>query len=361
MIEVERLTKHYGDRAAVQDVSFEVGEGDIVGFLGPNGAGKSTTLRMITGFLAPTEGRIRVGGVDALAHPIEARRLIGYMPEGVPLYPELRVHEYLRHRAELKGVPRKGMATAVERSLEQAGVTDARDRIIGQLSKGYRQRVGLADALVADPPFLILDEPTSGLDPNQIRQVRSLIKSFAGKKVVLVSTHILPEVEATCGRVIIIHRGRIAGQGTPDTLRSTEGAVQTVSFVGRGGEPEFRRALEDVPALRKVQEVLPLEGNEGVLRVRVQTDAGPEAAEAVFRAVAEAGMALRELKVDAASLEDVFTHLTTQEELARDEAEEEDDADDGEGPSEDIERPDAGAPAHEQKRAAATATESEET
>lgn len=361
MIEVERLTKHYGDRAAVQDVSFEVGEGDIVGFLGPNGAGKSTTLRMITGFLAPTEGRIRVGGVDALAHPIEARRLIGYMPEGVPLYPELRVHEYLQHRAELKGVPRKEVAAAVDRSLEQAGVTDARERIIGQLSKGYRQRVGLADALVADPPFLILDEPTSGLDPNQIRQVRSLIKSFASKKVVLVSTHILPEVEATCGRVIIIHRGRIVGQGAPDTLRSTEGAVQTVSFVGRGAEPAFRRALEAVPALRSVQEVVPLDGSEDVLRVRVQTDAGPEAAEAVFRAVAEAGLVLRELKVDAASLEDVFTHLTTNEELAREEAPEDADADDAGADSGEIERPDADAPAQERQRAAAAASESEDT
>jgi ABC-2 type transport system ATP-binding protein len=313
LIEVERLTKHYGERAAVQDVSFEVGEGDVVGFLGPNGAGKSTTLRMLTGFLSPTEGRIRIGGVDAIARPLEARRLIGYMPEGVPLYTEMRVAEYLRYRADLKGVSRREVRSAVDRSLEQAGVTDARDRIIGQLSKGYRQRVGLADALVADPPLLILDEPTAGLDPNQIRQVRSLVRSFVGKKTVLVSTHILPEVEATCGRVIIIHRGRVVGQGEPDALRASEGASQTVSLVGRGTEAAFRKALEGAEAVRGVLEARLLEGDGPVVRLRVSTAAGAEAAEAVFQAVASAGLTLRELRVDAASLEDVFTHLTTQE------------------------------------------------
>ncbi|MFW6067715.1 MAG: ABC transporter ATP-binding protein [Myxococcota bacterium] len=337
MIEVERLTKHYGDRVAVQDVSFEVGEGDIVGFLGPNGAGKSTTLRMLTGYLAPTEGRIRIAGIDALADPIDARRRIGYMPEGVPLYPELRVHEYLRYRAELKGMRRRQIGDAVDRALDQAGVADARERIIGQLSKGYRQRVGLADALVADPPLLVLDEPTSGLDPNQIRQVRALVRSFAGKKTVLLSTHILPEVEATCGRVIIIHRGRVVGRGTPDTLRSSEGAVQTVTMLGRGEEAAFRRALEGVDAVRSVGEVVALDG--GVLRLRVQTDAGAEATEAIFRAVTGAGLALRELKTEAASLEDVFTHLTTEEEAGASEPEADEDSDAGAPPEDDADAP----------------------
>jgi ABC-2 type transport system ATP-binding protein len=313
LIEVERLTKHYGDRPAVQDVSFRVDEGDIVGFLGPNGAGKSTTLRMLTGFLSPTEGRIRIGGVDAIADPLEARRLIGYMAEGVPLYMEMRVVEYLRYRADLKGVPRRQARASVDRALEQAGVTDARDRIIGQLSKGYRQRVGLADALVADPPLLILDEPTAGLDPNQIRQVRSLVRSFNGQKTVLVSTHILPEVEATCGRVIIIHRGRVVGRGEPEALRNAEGAAQTLSLVGRGDEAGFRTALDAVPVVRSVLETTTLDAEGPVLRLRVSTDAGADAAEAVFRAVAEAGLALREMRVEAASLEDVFTHLTTEE------------------------------------------------
>ncbi|MGB9339533.1 MAG: ATP-binding cassette domain-containing protein [Polyangiales bacterium] len=206
MIEVQQLTKRYGSRLAVDKVSFRVEPGEIVGFLGPNGAGKSTTLRMLTGYLAPSSGEIQIDGIDAVQSSIRARERMGYMPEGVPLYREMRVHEYLRHRGKLKAVP--NVAEAVDRCLELAGVADARTRIVGQLSKGYRQRVGLAEALIADPPILILDEPTSGLDPNQVRQFRELIRGFAGKKTVLLSTHILSEVEAVCDRVIIIREGQ---------------------------------------------------------------------------------------------------------------------------------------------------------
>jgi ABC-2 type transport system ATP-binding protein len=195
--------------------------GEIVGFLGPNGAGKSTTLRMLTGYLAPSEGAIRIGGIDAVGNSIQARDRLGYMPEGVPLYREMRVREYLRHRGALKGVSK--VADAVDRCLEVAGVADARNRIIGQLSKGYRQRVGLAEALIADPPILILDEPTSGLDPNQVRQFRELIRSFGGKKTVLLSTHILSEVEAVCDRVIIIREGeKVADLAPGDSETSLE-------------------------------------------------------------------------------------------------------------------------------------------
>ena len=200
MIEVQGLTRRYGSRLAVNDVSFRVEPGQIVGFLGPNGAGKTTTLRMLTGFLAPTAGTIRIDGIDAIDRSMEARRRLGYMPEGVPLYREMRVFEYLRYRAALKGV--ESPANAVDEALERANVSDARRRIIGQLSKGYRQRVGLAD-----PTILILDEPTSGLDPNQVRQFRELVRGFAGTRTVLLSTHILSEVEAVCDRVIIIRRG----------------------------------------------------------------------------------------------------------------------------------------------------------
>ncbi len=189
----------------MNDVSFRVEHGEIAGFLGPNGAGKTTTLRMLTGYLAPTSGEVQIDGIDAVRSPIEARARLGYMPEGVPLYREMRVFEYLRHRAALKAV--SGISDAVDRSLERAGVTDVRKRIIGQLSKGYRQRVGLAESLLADPPILILDEPTSGLDPNQVRQFRELVRSFAGTKTVLLSTHILSEVDAVCDRVIIIREG----------------------------------------------------------------------------------------------------------------------------------------------------------
>ena len=206
MIEVQALSRRYGSRLAVNEVSFRVEPGEVVGFLGPNGAGKTTTLRMLTGYLAPTSGDIRIDGIDAVTNSIRARERLGYMPEGVPLYREMRVHEYLRHRGELKSVPK--LADAVDRALDLAGVADARTRIVGQLSKGYRQRVGLAEALIADPPILILDEPTSGLDPNQVRQFRELVRSFSGKKTVLLSTHILSEVEAVCDRVIIIREGR---------------------------------------------------------------------------------------------------------------------------------------------------------
>ena len=205
MIEVEALSRQYGSRRAVNEVSFRVEPGEIVGFLGPNGAGKTTTLRMLTGYLAPTSGDIRIDGIDAVTDSIRARERLGYMPEGVPLYREMRVFEYLRHRGALKRVP--SLTAAVDRALELAGVEDVRTRIVGQLSKGYRQRVGLAEALIADPPILILDEPTSGLDPNQVRQFRELVRSFGGKKTVLLSTHILSEVEAVCDRVIIIREG----------------------------------------------------------------------------------------------------------------------------------------------------------
>ena len=308
MLSVRGLTKRYGAHTAVDGIHFEVEAGEIVGFLGPNGAGKSTTLRMVTGYLAPTAGSVTIAGVDALRHPHEARRAFGYMPEGVPLHPELRVHEYLRFRAELKGVAGRKVGDAIERSLAQASVSDAEDRIIGQLSKGYRQRVGLADALLSDPPLLILDEPSSGLDPNQIRYVRELIKAFSGKKTVFLSTHILPEVEATCGRVIIINEGRKVGEGDPRTLRSRQTEAYFVRFVGPGTEEAFRGALTDVAGLDDLE--LAVDG--GLVRGRVRVpEAG--AVDGLFRAVAEAGLVLRELGGEARSLESIFAELTTDE------------------------------------------------
>ena len=231
MIEVQALSRRYGSRLAVNEVSFRVEPGEIVGFLGPNGAGKTTTLRMLTGYLAPTSGTIRIDGIDAVKSSIRARARLGYMPEGVPLYREMRVYEYLRHRGALKGVP--NVAEAVDRSLELAGVADARTRIVGQLSKGYRQRVGLAEALIADPPILILDEPTSGLDPNQVRLFRELVRSFGGKKTVLLSTHILSEVEAVCDRVIIIREGdKVADLSPADSETSLEDVFAELTATG---------------------------------------------------------------------------------------------------------------------------------
>lgn len=308
MIEVENLKKSYGSHAAVRGLTFEVPSGQVCGFLGPNGAGKSTTLRMLTGFLAPTEGTVRIGGIDALAHPIEARRQIGYMPEACPLYPELRVDEYLRYRAELKGVPRRQIKERVEKALEQATVADVAHRIIGQLSKGYRQRVGLADALVADPPLLILDEPTAGLDPNQIRQVRELIKELSKDKTVLLSTHILPEVEAICDRVLIIHKGQLVSEGDPRTLRDRSGA-DLVQVELRGELEAARRCLESVEGvtLRSATG-----GGEGPVRAELEAS-DDDAVERIFAAVVKSGLVLRELRRKERSLEDVFVNLTTHE------------------------------------------------
>ncbi len=310
MIQVDQLTKRYGERTAVAGISFRVEPGEVIGFLGPNGAGKSTTLRMLTGYLTPTAGTIRVGGIDAVADPIGARRQIGYLPESVPLYRELRVEEYLRYRARLKGVPSKQVKKRVDEALALANVTDVRTRIIGQLSKGYRSRVGLADALVADPPVLVLDEPTAGLDPNQIRQVRDLIRSMAGKKTVILSTHILPEVESSCGRVLIIHQGNIVGEGAPGTLRTAGEGAQVFALEGRGERERFESVLRAVPGVRSIIDVATLDG--GVIKIRLEAQAGP-VDEAIFSAVAAGGLVLRELRREQASLEDVFAALTTRE------------------------------------------------
>ncbi len=315
MIQVENLTKRYADRFAVRDVSFEVPKGEVVGFLGPNGAGKTTTLRMLTGYLAPDRGRIRIDGIDVVSDPVEARGRIGYMPESVPLYRELRVEEYLRYRARLKGVGRKQVVTRVNRSMEMAHVTEVRSRIVGQLSRGYRSRVGLADALVADPPLLVLDEPTAGLDPNQIRQVRHLIRDLASEKTVLLSTHILPEVEFTCSHVLIINEGRLVGEGAPGDLRIKGQGGQVIAVEGRADRAALSDAIAAVAGVRSVVEVVQLrdDGPEPLLRVRAEADPSPEVSEAVFAALAAGGFKVRELRREQTSLEDVFASLTTEE------------------------------------------------
>jgi ABC-2 type transport system ATP-binding protein len=315
VIEVRHLTKRYVDRTAVSDLSFTVGKGEVVGFLGPNGAGKSTTLRMLTGFLEPSEGQIQVAGFDAIRDGLEVRRRIGYMPEAVPLYLEMRVAEYLRYRAQIKGVPRAKIARSVDRALELATVADVSSRVIGQLSKGYRQRVGLADALVADPPLLILDEPTAGLDPNQIRQVRDLIRALSKEKTVLLSTHILPEVEAICGRVLIIDRGKLVSTGRPDELRNAGGGVRALTLEAKAEASTLLGVLSKVGGLHGEPRASAVGAESQVQRVRVETEAErlDETAEQIFAAMAEAGIRLRELRREDTSLEDVFTRLTTHE------------------------------------------------
>lgn len=312
MIEVEGLTKDYGTVVAVQGVSFSVGKGEVVGFLGPNGAGKSTTLRILAGFLGATSGTVRVNGHDIAEASLEARASLGYMPEAAPLYPELRVREYLEFRARLKRVPRAKRAQHVERALERANLRDVSETTIGHLSKGFRQRVGLADALVADPPLLILDEPTAGLDPNQVREVRALIKELAADHTVLLSTHILSEVEATCQRALVIDKGRLVAQGTLEEL--SRGRRSTSLLVtARDADGRIAGFLGEQTG---VAEVKPLEGvalADGYVRLRITLTEGETplaAGERLLRALIGANLDVASLTPETATLEQVFTDLT---------------------------------------------------
>ena len=243
MIKVENLTKRYGGFLAVNNVSFEVAKGEIVGFLGPNGAGKTTTMRILTGYLPATSGRASIGGFDVFEQSLQARQRIGYLPENTPLYTDMRVNEYLRYRANLKGVEGRRIKERVGDVLALCNLKDVERKLIGALSKGYRQRVGLADALVHDPDLLILDEPTIGLDPNQIRQVRELIKNLAHKRTVLISTHILPEVEIMCSRVVVIHKGQIRASDTADNLLRNHRAAGSMRLEAQTGQDDARAEL----------------------------------------------------------------------------------------------------------------------
>jgi ABC-2 type transport system ATP-binding protein len=313
MIDVANLVKDYGTVVAVNGVSFHVGRGEVVGFLGPNGAGKSTTLRILSGFLGPTSGRVRIDGIDVVADGIAARRSIGYMPESAPLYPEMRVREYLRFRAELKGVPRKARVAAVGYAMEASRVTEMEGTLIAHLSKGYRQRVGLADALVANPPLLILDEPTAGLDPNQIREVRDLIRSLGENHTILLSTHILPEVETTCARAIVIDRGKLVAEGTIDELRSgRRGAGATLLVSDWNGHAAA--TVESVPGVASVVAALQA---PGLVQLTVRYTKGGEAdaalLEHIVAALVSARFGVREAGAERATLEDVFAELTLAE------------------------------------------------
>lgn len=308
MIHVERLSKTYGGpRYAVRDVSFRVERGEVVGFLGPNGAGKSTTLRIIAGFLGATEGKVRIDGHDVVDEPLKAREKIGYMPEAAPLYPEMRVAEYLSYRAELKGVRRRERGASVLRAMEQARVSDVANKLIGHLSKGYRQRVGLADALVARPPILILDEPTAGLDPNQIRDVRDLVRKLGEEHAVLVSTHILPEVEAICDRAVVIAKGKLVAEGSIDELRElrrSRGAKIRVTKEDLGQAAQLLGSLSSVAKVETAGDAL-------VIDWAASTEDIEQAAQGAAKALFQAGIFLHELSPRRASLEEVFAELTT--------------------------------------------------
>lgn len=315
MIEVEGLTKDYGTVVAVRDVSFSVGRGEVVGFLGPNGAGKSTTLRILAGFLGATSGKVRVNGHDITEASLAARASLGYMPEAAPLYQELRVREYLEFRARLKRVPRAKRAASVERALERANLREVSETTIGHLSKGFRQRVGLADALVADPPLLILDEPTAGLDPNQVREVRALIKELAADHTVLLSTHILSEVEATCQRALVIDRGRLVAQGSLAELSRGRRST-TLLLVVRETEPRAAGILGEQTGVAEVETLDSVALADGYTRLRVTLTEGVTALDAgqqLLRALVTANVDVASLSPETATLEQIFAELTTDE------------------------------------------------
>jgi len=307
MIHVEHLTKRYPGRTAVDDVSFSVGRGEVVGFLGPNGAGKSTTMRILTSYLPATAGRVTVAGHDVFAESLKARREIGYMPENVPLYDDFRVKEYLTFRARLKGLRGRDCRHRVNEVMDLCGLAEVRKKMVGTLSKGYRQRVGLADALVHRPQLLILDEPTNGLDPNQIRQVRELIRHLGEKHTILLSTHILTEVEATCGRVIIIDGGKIKASDTPEALQQRLRTAGAIEFEARAGTEEVTTAIRALPQVRRV---LADALEEGWQRFTVRVDTGADPREEIAALIAKNGWPLREFVRKQASLEDVFVEIT---------------------------------------------------
>lgn len=306
MISVRNLTKRYGRAVAVRDISFEVAEGEIVGFLGPNGAGKSTTMRILAGFLRPSAGDVSVAGFDSVDESLEARRRIGYLPESVALYPEMRVSEYLHFRAGLKGLSGQAGRARSRDVMALCDIEDSARQIIGRLSKGVRQRIGLADCLLHDPPVLILDEPSLGLDPNQLRSLRSLIGSQAGRRTVLLSTHLLAEVEMTCGRVLIMNRGRIVASDTASALlASAKGGTMVVAEV-RAPAEVAEKAFSAVDGVRSVR----TRDEGGWLRVSLECDGSVDIRGEVSAVAARNGWAIRELHSEGRRLEEVFASFT---------------------------------------------------
>ena len=309
MIKVDHLTKVYGDKTAVSDVSFEVASGEILGFLGPNGAGKSTTMRILAGYIPATHGSAEINGHDVFEESLAARRDIGYLPENVPLYPEMTVRSYLDYMAALKGVPGKLRRARVLDSAQRCRVGDVLDTRIGKLSKGYRQRVGLAQAVIHDPKVLILDEPTVGLDPKQITETRSLIKGLGGDHTIILSTHILPEVSVTCGRVIVINEGRLIEQDTVENLTRRSAGTQAVQVEVRGPAGEVRRRIQRIPGVSHIEQRA---GGVGA-RFVVESAADRDLREDLARCIIQADWGLLELTTLKTSLEDVFLKLISHE------------------------------------------------
>jgi ABC-2 type transport system ATP-binding protein len=310
VIEVQNLTKRYGRVTAVDDISFRVERGEILGFLGPNGAGKTTTMRILTGYMPATEGKALVAGFDVFDQPIEAKRRTGYLPETPPLYPDMTVHEYLSFVAKIKGVPPAERRERVQQVMVRTRVDDMANRLTSKLSKGYRQRVGLAQALIHNPDVLILDEPTAGLDPKQIIETRQLIKKLAGDHTIILSTHILPEVSQTCERVVIINKGRVVAVDTPDNLTARLQGSQTMYVQIDANGADAVSALGRVPGVTRVVES---DRKAGIVGYEVEGERGRDIRRDLARAVVGSNWGLLELRPMRMSLEEIFLSLTTED------------------------------------------------
>lgn len=304
MIEVKDLTKEYGPRRAIDHLNFSVNKGDVVGFLGPNGAGKSTTMKIITGFMAPTSGTASVAGFDVFESPLEVKKRIGYLPENPPVYGDMYVRDYLRYVAALKEVPKERIESLVDGAIEKTNLGEVQKRLIQHLSKGFKQRVGIAQALVSDPEVLILDEPTVGLDPKQVAEIRDLIKALKGQHTIILSTHILPEVQATCEKIIIINKGKIVAQDSIHRLATMEKGQSHLHV-------RLRKDVEDMKTvLSNIHEVIAVSEGASRKEWRIDVQGGEEAVDAVSTALVNKGLGLLELSPSKLDLEDVFLKLT---------------------------------------------------
>jgi len=318
MIKAKSLCKVYGTTTAIADVSFDLGAGEVLGFLGPNGAGKTTTMRILTCFIQPTSGHAEVAGYDVAAHSLDVRRCIGYLPEGVPLYPDMTIRSYLDFIVSAKGYPRSQRKKYVSSAMEQTDLGDVGGRLIGHLSKGYRQRVGLAQAIVGDPKVLILDEPTIGLDPQQVHEIRDLIKEMAHKRTVILSTHILPEVSMTCNKVIIINQGRIVAQGTPEKLTSDLQREGLTRVLVSGPMDNVRRKLDAVAGVTGVSVARKMQ--ESLAEYEVRSRRGEDVRARLANAVVEGGWQLLELRSEGLSLEEIFLKVIATEKGVQEDA-----------------------------------------
>ncbi|MHB2147608.1 ABC transporter ATP-binding protein [Calditrichota bacterium LG25] len=311
MIDVKGLTRYYGEKRAISDVTFHVNKGEVLGLLGPNAAGKTTTMRILTCYMPPTSGSATVGGYDIFEQSLEVRRITGYLPENPPLYTDMTVDDYLTFVAKIKGVPRDRLKKEVDAVVEKASIGDVRKRIIGKLSKGYKQRVGLAQSLINNPQIVILDEPTVGLDPKQIIEIRQLIKNLGGDHTVILSSHILPEIEQTCERVVIINEGKVVVEDTVENLTNRMHGVQRITLQVEGTEEAIKQALQPISDIQKLE--FNSKGKE-IREVIVETP--NDVRKELAKAIVNSGLGLLELSTERFTLEEIFLHLTTKEEVA---------------------------------------------